>query len=250
MTRHWLLASILLLGSLFGAAQEIKRPTANASSALTIAGCSGVNAANTTSLTLAYDAGTPPTTTSSGMSVIAGGAGNTWTSRVFTGWQTTTSTYGSMTININFRCDQLYKSTDGSCYAGYSVNSGSTFTAMASTAADSTQNTYSATIPQPASLSTVQVLICEYAKYDAADVTDAGQTETDMWVFDIWTAGTAATARHRAVVVSENKNGTHQAEPVREVASARAPSKETKVAKIEASAAIESKRTLVQVGTP
>ena len=178
-----------------GFAQEIRRPTVDATTASSSV-CSGTNLSSA-AMTSSYDAGIPPTTTFSTLGSASVGTAR-WRGRVFTGWAAASGSYSTLSLNINFDC-QGAPAGWGQCAADYSLNGGSTWTNLFNYSDGNPQQTATLSIPAGTTLTSVQVRLCSKANYDSTDVQDSS-TNFDVW--DIWTSGTLSSGGRRRVVIS------------------------------------------------
>lgn len=174
---RYLLAILLLCSLAYG--QEIRRPTADVD---------GGGSDPSDTMTAAYDAGTPPTTTYNLLSVTGprGDLSNHNSCRIFTTWQSAGSTYSSLTLNVN---TSWLKSGTATVSCQYSTDSGLTWNPIGA-CSSSIQHTYSLTL-STLSVSGLQVELCVSATGGSSSVSTSG-----LSVWDVWTVGTGGSKKH------------------------------------------------------
>jgi len=200
---------LLLLAVSVGYSQEIKRPTVDASGGIVDYGC-GVPTYSACfwqapgSMPLAYDSGTPPTTTYSADSISnIGGGCDILTTNVFNAWSSPSGSYSALTLNINAACstndthDQKIK-----CAANY--YNGSTWNTLFTTSGAS-QQTYTVTIPTSTDFTKLKIGTC-LRSTDISSTGDGGGTG-QLQIFDIWTSGTLPPVTY-TLTVTPPTNGT------------------------------------------
>ena len=175
------LAALLLL-ALSCQAQELLRPTAemNIMSGL---GCVGFNQASG-NMPLAYDAA--GLTTSSSQSASGTTSVSHFKARAFITWAPTSNTYSALTLNVN-TASAGSTGSDGLAEIDYSINSGTSWTAIRSSGGGWSQTTDVVTLSAAQDLTKLRVAICVEGDRDP---TVPGSDS--IQVFDIWTLGTTA----------------------------------------------------------
>lgn len=172
--------------------QEIRRPSADSSS--TSAGCPGVNKANS-SMPLSYDSN--GLSTSSTLAVSGGpcrlfqgdscriSGYNYSSARRFTNWQSPTTSYTSLVLNVNSAGSANGGGGNDTACVSYSINAGSTFTTIRCSTSW-VQMTDTVTLSASQDLTKLIVLTCA-GSTGATNFTDPTNSSAVIW--DIWTSG-------------------------------------------------------------
>lgn len=184
-----LITLLLLAGVSFS--QEVRRPTADADNSG--APCSNLTTATSPTMTNAYDSS--GTGTSASMTVSGTGCNDNTVcidrkgGRSFSSWTAASGAYSSLTLNSSFTC-----TTSGAgsadCQVQYSLNSGTSWTALSSGVP--------VTLSSSQSLSQLQVRACaEGAGVDNGLTTgNGGAGSATLAISDIWTSGVIASVNN------------------------------------------------------
>ncbi len=171
------------------AAQEIKRPTADADNLG--AGCGGAANAST-AMANAYDPSGE--STSSALSMGTKATSDQIKGRQFTTWQSAGGSYGALALKLVSTCTMNGSYGNGTCVAAYSTNSGSTWTNIFSSSGHA-QRTDTVTLSPGQALGSLQVRACVRSVSS-----DGTHTFTStLTVYDIRTEGTSGAARRRLI---------------------------------------------------
>ena len=171
---------------------EYLRPTADATT--TDADCGGSNVASAIMSTVyTSKSGTGPTGSSALIDTMGAYNSQKYKARLFSTWQSTSNTYGALTINVSVQCSTFSDRYGGKCAAGYSTNGGTSWTNFYSyngngSGNSDTQHTLTATITGTA-LSSIQIRVCSIG-YSGDGTSGDGQGEAQITIYDIWTTGT------------------------------------------------------------
>jgi hypothetical protein len=166
-------------------AQEIRRPTADADYPGTTACSVGGVYKTSTAMTNAYDAGTPPTTTSASITATADTTKSANSARIFTTWSMPSGGYTALSLNINSSCVDLMGGPYAQCSAEYSLDGGTTWDLLFSATAPTVQGTHTVTLQASQNLALLQVRVCAFGETDSLNPSSAQHK-----VWDIWTSGT------------------------------------------------------------
>ena len=185
-------AAVFIATSCAAQTLEYKRPTADVQTTVT-SGCSGTNVASS-SMSAVYTgkSGVGPTGSFASIAESGSAVGLTeYQARQFNTWQSTSSTYATLTLNVSVSCSVSNEQPAGSgeCFALYSTDSGSTWRSLYGyTTRGSTdpQNTSSAVITGTP-LANLRVSVC--AGGTGGIPPDSGL----LVVYDIWTTGIIST---------------------------------------------------------
>lgn len=185
------LALVFFLTATLAIGQEIRRPTADSS---TTTGCPGVNQAST-AMPLSWDSA--GLSTSSILGVAGGGCrlfqsgickipgSNFEQGRRFTNWQSTATSYASLTLNVNSLGVSGGGSNDTACVS-YSVNGGSSFTAIRCSTTSWAQITDTVTLNPAQDLTKLIVLVCASS---TGETNFSQPTDSTVQLWDVWTVG-------------------------------------------------------------
>ena len=179
-------------------ALEYRRPTADAngaSVALRTAACYSGSSSSSSSNSAVYTgkSGAGPTGASATQTITNSSTPSKYKIRVFTTWQSASTTYTNLTVSASLSCDITDNGdgVGGTCGAAYSTDNGSTWTTMwkyTLLSGNSTvQTTYTANITGTP-LSGVQVGVCALAASDPG----AQGTDVTITTYDVWTTGTTS----------------------------------------------------------
>lgn len=163
--RKTILALILAVCAPAWCSTEYLRPTTDTDPGVAV--CSTTNEASV-SMSAVYSgkSGAGPTGSSATQTVLYSSSNDFGKSRIFSGWQSATKTYTSLTLYYSGSC-----SGTGMCNSEYSTNGGSTWAAIGSSV-----------VITGTALSSLRVRICVESS------TISGSTV--LTTADIWTAGT------------------------------------------------------------
>lgn len=191
-----LLAILLLAPLCFG--QEIRRPTAdfdsgNASWAVSACGYAPNHV--TLSGALAWDAAGQSTSVT--YLVRGSTTSGALSSRTFSTWQSPTSSYSALTLNINSRSTgwaNLSPSSQGAACLRYSLDAGATWGSIRCDVSGSgwTQSTNAVSVPTSQDMSKIRVGVC--VRGDSGEGSPALEGAADIILYDIWTTGTTASS--------------------------------------------------------
>lgn len=192
--------------------QEIKRPTADSDAS----GFCGGTSTSSTAMPQSWDAA--GLTTSSNQSSTGGSCRlfqsgickipgyNYSQGRKFTNWQTTTTSYVSLTLNINSQGTTGVGTADQAC-TQYSTNGGVSYTSIRCTSTSWGEITDSVTLNPAQDLSQLAVRVC----VEGTGATNFSPSTTSVvTVWDIWTLGSTSGGNN-------NGNGSgsgHQPDPI------------------------------------
>lgn len=202
-----ILAALLLCAASAACAQSVEylRPTADADStntalitALNIPGNTSNCGSQSLSVSYSGKTGAGPTGAYASETQSSGTNPGCYALRVLKTWQSATKTYTTLTLNVNTQCfiSDSGDGVGGGCAVAYSLNSGTSWTALynyfSSVTANDSQTTHTVTIPAGTTLSTVQIGVAAIASRDDGG---AGNDAT-INVQDSWTAGTYGSSGH------------------------------------------------------
>lgn len=185
-----ILILILVATSAFG--QDLKRPTTDVAGSPIVLGCGFGGSRTSTAMPDAYDnAGLLTSSINSSASLYKSSKSS---SRVFKTWQGASGSYSALGLYINTQSPGWNSVIAGTgtgegCIA-YSLDSGLTWTSVVCDSGTGwPQQTFTIGLLPTQDLSTIQVGVCTYADALSAPGDVGGD---GIYIYDIWTLGTAA----------------------------------------------------------
>jgi hypothetical protein len=187
---------LFLLLSIVASAQTIVRPTTEASNtALLCAGSWATSAA----MPYFYDASGTSTNSTQSVTALPSNTTGTARGRSFSGFASTPYT-GTYTLNVNLAFSNTGASGMGEYYLEYSIDGGATWTVLATSTINVSQQTFSKSFTSSQSTSQLQIGVCVDAEGDGSN----GGAVT-LTGYDIWLSGTTSVAARKPFRVTSSE---------------------------------------------